>query len=685
MNLRTLSFFVISFVFLILLYCCSPSVNSGDSGEFITTSCILGIAHSPGYPLYSLLGKVFGLIIPFGNYAFRINLMNVIITYVLLIVIFFWGKQNLNSLIKEFVAVLVSANLVFSTSFFRNSVQTEVFVLNVLFAVIILMCMFSAERNPKLIYLITFIFGLSSGNHHTIVFLIPSFLYLLYSLGINIRKLLLCIVFFLIGFSIYLYLPIRAFKEPYFNWGDPKNLVRIYRVITRKDYGTFQLTVEKPLESNIPNYYKQIKRFIESTVDNLTIVLMLFGILAFYLLFKNNKKLFWMLFLSYLMSGVGFFLLANLPFEPIYDGILERFYILPNTVLIITIIFALRYISKDSVIKLALGLSFVSLLYNFYKNFNSCNYRWYLLNYDYGMNILRTLPHNSILFMDGGDDTFYTLGYLQAVEKRRTDVSLHDRGGLVFKNIYGIDFRKLTREEKEERRQLIESSFAKQRPVFYSTFNKKILPNYNLKYAGVLYAVENDFLPKGFTEKIWKEIYSLRSVYQNYYDYRSKALVPIYYFMEAVNSENTDFCVQLLKYAYTKWKEVDWLKNNIIAELHFRGYSEFQRNNFELCEKIYSFLLKINPEDKNALLNLGAVYEKLEKLNEAEILYKRVLELDAVNVTAYYNLGVLYWKKSDWDNVIKCFRQVLKFQPENKQVMLYLERALLEKEKISGK
>ncbi len=48
-----------------------------DSGDMITSAYTLGIAHPPGYPLYVLLGKFFTIIIPFGNIAYRINLMSV--------------------------------------------------------------------------------------------------------------------------------------------------------------------------------------------------------------------------------------------------------------------------------------------------------------------------------------------------------------------------------------------------------------------------------------------------------------------------------------------------------------------------------------------------------------------------------------------------------------------------------
>ena len=66
--------FLLSFAVYLITLC--PTVYVGDSGEFTTAAYTLGITHPPGYPLYVLLGKIFTLIIPFGNIAYRINLMS---------------------------------------------------------------------------------------------------------------------------------------------------------------------------------------------------------------------------------------------------------------------------------------------------------------------------------------------------------------------------------------------------------------------------------------------------------------------------------------------------------------------------------------------------------------------------------------------------------------------------------
>ena len=55
-----------------------PGISLGDAGELISASYTLGIAHPPGYPVYTLLGKLFTFL-PFGTIAGRINLMTAIL------------------------------------------------------------------------------------------------------------------------------------------------------------------------------------------------------------------------------------------------------------------------------------------------------------------------------------------------------------------------------------------------------------------------------------------------------------------------------------------------------------------------------------------------------------------------------------------------------------------------------
>jgi len=61
--------------FILYLVTCSPTVNFTDSGELITVAWTGGIAHPPGYPLYTLLGIAF-VHLPFGDPAWRMNILS---------------------------------------------------------------------------------------------------------------------------------------------------------------------------------------------------------------------------------------------------------------------------------------------------------------------------------------------------------------------------------------------------------------------------------------------------------------------------------------------------------------------------------------------------------------------------------------------------------------------------------
>jgi len=66
---------VVLAVFIITL---APTVTFWDAGEFITAARTLGIPHPPGTPLFVLLSSLWGRLVPFGEYAWRINLFSAV-------------------------------------------------------------------------------------------------------------------------------------------------------------------------------------------------------------------------------------------------------------------------------------------------------------------------------------------------------------------------------------------------------------------------------------------------------------------------------------------------------------------------------------------------------------------------------------------------------------------------------
>ena len=77
MKKRIFFIFVIFFSFFYLyLHCSCPAVGPEDSGEFSVSAYTLGIPHPPGYPVYTLLAKLWITLIPWANPGYKTNILS---------------------------------------------------------------------------------------------------------------------------------------------------------------------------------------------------------------------------------------------------------------------------------------------------------------------------------------------------------------------------------------------------------------------------------------------------------------------------------------------------------------------------------------------------------------------------------------------------------------------------------
>ena len=60
-------------VFALYLATLCPTFYVGDGGELTAVPWHFGVAHPPGYPLFSLLYGVLAQLLPFGSVAVRMN------------------------------------------------------------------------------------------------------------------------------------------------------------------------------------------------------------------------------------------------------------------------------------------------------------------------------------------------------------------------------------------------------------------------------------------------------------------------------------------------------------------------------------------------------------------------------------------------------------------------------------
>jgi len=145
-------------VFLIYLRSLAPSVVGGDTGELVTVAYKLGVAHPPGYPLFTMLAKLFTFI-PFGTIAWRVNLLSAVCdsaaAVIILLAVRRWTRN-------QWAGLLAGGLFAFSPLVWRYAVVGEVFALNNL---LVALMVYSAVRysegyERKFAYLTAFFFGL---------------------------------------------------------------------------------------------------------------------------------------------------------------------------------------------------------------------------------------------------------------------------------------------------------------------------------------------------------------------------------------------------------------------------------------------------------------------------------------------------------------------------------------------
>ena len=663
-----MTIFVFLSTFAVYLYTLAPSITVGDSGEFCASSAILGLCHSPGYPLFSLLGKAAIILFPFANLAYRVNLLSALcgaVTAALLFRSMLAAFKAQGDRGREYFCLIAAMLFAFSPAFWKGAIQAEVFTINTLFAAAIIYSVIKGRND-----LSVFAFGLGLGNHHTLVFAAPVIIAGIYAKKeFSAKRLIGFAALFALGFSVYAYLPARAVKKPALNWGNPSTLNNIVRDISRADYGSLSLTIGEKIPLNAANSFRQMKRFAGSVAAQFTVFGLALGIIGLYYGVKNGYSNFRNIVFVWLLAGPCFLLTANMPFNAETRGILERFYILVNLFWSFFILAGIDgiFAGIGNTFAKAAVFALVTVCIVAFR-LDAVGWRGYYLEYDYGRNIFKTLAPGSIFFMDGGDDTFYSTAYLQFAEGRRKDVELHDRGGLVFASVYGADFRKLTKDEKEERRRQVEHIYLNNRPVYLSTFNRSVMPGTALSADGLLYT------PKGAGRGNSYFAYSLRNVYDaEFSDYRSRSLAPVYPYFEALydpeNSQN------LWRYALAKWPDAEWLKGNLKIELLEEAYRKYSSGDLAGAAKVYEEVLSYYPGDYETILNLGVTYEKQKNFPKAIKCYEKAIALEPEKTDAYYNIAVIYWQESNWETAVKMFEKMLELNPNDERAKHYLPAA----------
>jgi hypothetical protein len=429
------------------LFTMCRTVSFIDSGELAAVANGLGIAHPTGYPLFSILAHCF-LWIPIpSEEILRLNIFSAVVVslgvgvfYHLLIAIHRYaqatrrkgsekGRDNgIELRIAAFVSALVFG---FSTTVWSQSVAIEVYALHIVLILLTLMAFFEGLRMetngsgqiPHPMVAAAFLLGLSFANHMTTILIVPALLLLfLKNYGFNrpafFRSARLA-PFFLLGVSLYVYLPLRARLHPSMNWGYTAEPERLLWHVSGKQYRSWMF-------SSFESAEKQLRYFFEHfhfEYNWVIIAVLLFGL---WQCFKSSREVFWFLvvgFVSCLFYSVNY---------DIHD--IDSYFLLAYIVSGICVFFGVytivdaagRNANRWTLPTVALALLMLPA-FQVYLNHSEVDESDNTLVADYTHNVLSSVEPNAVVLTYQWDYFVAPVQYYQLVRKERPDVVVIDK------------------------------------------------------------------------------------------------------------------------------------------------------------------------------------------------------------------------------------------------------------------
>ena len=465
--------------YLLFLRTTAPTISAADSGELISVAWLLGVAHQPGYPLFSLLGKTFATLVPFGGVAFRMNLLSACLGAGTCLILAVTMIRHLR--VNTFMAAVITLLMATSRPFWGIAIITEVYALNIfllsLLAMVLLNQTFSIRK--KLLSA-GFIWGLSLTAHPTSILLVPALavIPLGKSRRFSSRDSILAILCFFLGLSAFLYLPLRAIQHTEINWGLTYN-VHNFLIHTCKK---FAVNVFETAPWKTPKSPTMVFKTLGLSIWALIVASPFPVIILASIALIRRWRLNWRAALPWLLAIVPPFGAIAFSFDFHKEAVIidygSKFFLpvfLLMTLLTAEVLAKRRYFRQVALL--------ILLVCSVLINGSYCNLRTFNIYYDYGKNIFKSLPHHAAIFLDG-DHQVFTTAFLRLVHGFRPDVTLIDQKGNMFQYFY--DRGKLTIKSRNES----EAAFiaAADRPVFYSERHIPFyVQGYRLEQEGIIF------------------------------------------------------------------------------------------------------------------------------------------------------------------------------------------------------
>jgi hypothetical protein len=209
----------------------------GDPTEYTFVANVLGIAHPPGYAFITLLGKLFQTVVPFGDIAWRMHLLSVVVATTALLLAFGTVRTYAASLSDSttagavngpiIAAVFAALCIAFGADFWQHAIHANPHIITATFLAANLFFLTrwwssdgGSETSERWLLLFSFSAGLGVTHHPLTVFSFPA--YALFILAVrpaiwrDWRLIVKMVALALLGLTVWLYFPLRSAMGPPF-------------------------------------------------------------------------------------------------------------------------------------------------------------------------------------------------------------------------------------------------------------------------------------------------------------------------------------------------------------------------------------------------------------------------------------------------------------------------------------
>ncbi|MBW2066402.1 MAG: DUF2723 domain-containing protein [Deltaproteobacteria bacterium] len=660
-------------VFVVYVSTLCPTVYLGDSGELTAAAFSLGIPHNSGYPLYSLLGKIFCLL-PVGNIGFRLNLMSAFFSTGAVWLLYSLARKMTGS---RYGSLFASLLLGFLQVFWSQSASAEVYTLHIFFVGLLVRVLFwwDQEGEFHLMALFAFLTGLSFGNHMQTVMLAPGVFFVILHREpkslLNIRRFVVLTLLFIVPLLLYLYLPIRTDAGAAITWGDPNNLERFWAHVSGRSHRANYVF------SRTPGEY--LSRAVEcglflASQFGVLLLLAAWGwlrglssrwkVFAVLVVFFD---LFYTVFLNIISLQITAFLLTTSYVIALLCGVgavcLFRF--LEENVTL-----------RSRMLSLVKGACGAVPVIFFFLNLDLSNQSRNYTAYEHAVNIFRTAKRGDVLFMNG-DNYVFPILYGRIVERMGEDRTIYDRNNIFYKWLdqdggivpYSQEWKDLRKERETE---IVRAKG--RRDIYYAVFGPYAidLPSpYHLIPWGVLHKV----VPKGeeisSPDNIWG-YYMQESFYEDIQrDFMTREVAAYFHFNRGqalFSLGQVSKGLKTIELASEIGYDDDLIHNDIAIFLIDRGFLEEGRRELEKA-------LLYHEDLSTVYNNWGYYYHKRGEYGKSVEYLQKAVALKPQDIGYLNNLGFALTMTGKKQEAAKVYQRSLAIRPDQPDVVEFVKKS----------